>query len=298
MRPIGLDPWNTEPPLGPRSLHDETLRDGLQACAVTDPPLDEKRHFIRNLHEAGITSACLGLPAAGPRAVFDTIGLLRTISEERLRVRPVLAGRTCQGDVDAIVHVADAAGVEVEATLFVGASPIRTWVEGWTVSDLRRWVIDAVERADAAGISCTLVLEDSTRTPPEVLANLFGAGLEAGARRLVLCDTVGCATPAGAAALATWARRFAGRSTGLDWHGHDDRGLAVACAIAAAEAGCDRIHGCVGGVGERVGNADLQYLAAELSRRGAGSWHAEPLHRARTLVDTFSQAPRRLSAAS
>jgi len=277
-------PWNRDPPMAPRALHDETLRDGIQAASAVDPPIGKKRQIVRLLDQAGVSSCCLALPASGARAERDALDLIAMIRREGLAIRPVLAGRTCEHDVDVIARIAAAADHPVEATLFLGASPIRVWVEGWTDDLLEHRVRTSIQRARAAGLSPSLVLEDSTRTPPETLKRLYGAALEQGANRLVLCDTVGTATPQGAAALVGWTRAWMGDSVGLDWHGHDDRGLALACAIAAAEAGCDRIHGCLGGVGERVGNTHLEHLAEELGRRGAGRWRTDRLRSAHELL--------------
>ena len=94
--------------------------------------------------------------------------------------------------------------------------------------------------------------------------HLVGVAVRAGARRVCVADTVGHATPAGAERIVTFMREViraaGGEGVGLDWHGHNDRGLATANALAAAAAGADRLHGTVLGVGERVGNAPMEQL--------------------------------------
>jgi 2-isopropylmalate synthase len=104
-----------------------------------------------------------------------------------------------------------------------------------------------------------------------VLRELFMAAIDAGAHRLCLCDTVGHATPDGARNIVQFTRNLIegmGVDVGIDWHGHDDRGFALANALAAMEAGADRIHGCVLGVGERVGNTSLELLLRNLEHSG------------------------------
>src|SRR4030095_16761003 len=84
-----------------------------------------------------------------------------------------------------------------------------------------------------------------------------------GAIRLCLCDTVGHATPTGAANLVRFARQVvleSGAEVELDWHGHSDRGLGVVNTIAAIRAGATRVHGCAIGIGERVGNTAMDQL--------------------------------------
>jgi 2-isopropylmalate synthase len=60
-----------------------------------------------------------------------------------------------------------------------------------------------------------------------------------------------------------------GKDIGVDWHGHRDRDLAVANAIAAYYAGADRIHGSMLGIGERCGNAPLDTLMVNFKLMGA-----------------------------
>lgn len=264
-------------------LHDETLRDGLQSPSMRVPALAVRQDWVRRLDRAGVHSACLGLPGAGPHAVEQGIALVGQIVRERLALRPVLAGRTHHGDVDAILEVCGRTGVAVEATLFLGASPVRLWVEGWNPARLASWTERTVGRAVRAGLRVSFVTEDTSRAHPDLLGRLFDAALQAGATRLVLCDTTGHCTPRGATRLVRWTRAWLdGRGlpgVGLDWHGHDDRGLALPVALAAAEAGCDRVHGCLAGVGERVGNVRLEALARELTGRGTGAWDVEGLRR-------------------
>jgi 2-isopropylmalate synthase len=96
--------------------------------------------------------------------------------------------------------------------------------------------------------------------------------VEAGAERLVLCDTVGHATPDGTRALVRFTkdclRRRGARGVKIDWHGHNDRGMAEANAIFALEAGAHRVHGCANGIGERVGNAAIEVLLLNLQLLG------------------------------
>lgn len=283
------------------SLHDETLRDGLQCPSMIDPSPDAKADILRALARSGIASACLALPGAGPRAASDARALLQLILDEDLPIRPVLAARTTRTDIDAVARCADEVGLAVEVTCFVGASPIRQWTEGWTPSWLEKQSRDAVQHATRAGLSVSFVVEDATRSRPDMLARLIDVALAEGAERIVLCDTVGHATPYGTHRLIRWVRNHllaAGNPVGIDWHAHNDRGLAVATAVAAARAGADRIHGCLSGVGERVGNTDLRSVASELNRRGAGVWDDQALqHAERALAD--SQRPsRRRSLAS
>ena len=259
-----------QPDLGPVLVHDETMRDGLQTPSGRDATIEQKLEFLHLLEEIGVDSMSTGLPAAGPRAVADTSRLCREIADKGLRIQPGCAGRTVVSDIERIVEVSQHAGIPVEVMTFIGSSPIRRYVEGWTLDFVREQSAKAIRFAVAEGLPVTYVTEDTTRTPPDVLRELFVSAIGEGASRLCLCDTVGHATPDGSKALVRFALSViaeTGVDVGLDWHGHDDRGLALGNALAAAEAGVDRVHGCVLGIGERVGNTPLEMMIAHLGVR-------------------------------
>src|SRR6185295_11017067 len=130
---------------------------------------------------------------------------------------------------------------------------------------------DAVTYAVEHGLPVMYVTEDTVRAHPATLRSLFLTAIRCGARRLCLCDTVGHATPAGAANLVRFAQQIVLESKAdveLDWHGHCDRGLALINTIAAIRAGVTRVHGCGIGIGERVGNTPMDQLLLNLKMLG------------------------------
>src|SRR5439155_10003386 len=134
---------------------------------------------------------------------------------------------------------------------FIGSSPIRQYAENWTVELMLQHTEQAVSFAVSHGLPVMYVTEDTVRAHPDTLRRLFLAAIRCGATRLCLCDTVGHATPAGAANLVRFAREVvaeSGAEIGLDWHGHCDRGLAVVNTLAAIRAGVTRVHGCAIGL--------------------------------------------------
>ena len=264
--------WNAQARPGWAARHtellDETLRDGLQSPSVQNPRLELKLEGLRHMARLGVTAVNLGLPSASKSARDDAKAMLRVIQEERLDLLPVCAGRTLVGDVKPIVELSQETGMAVEVSVFVGASPIRLRAEGWDMARVATLTREAVSLGARAGLPVTFVTEDTTRTPPDTLRQLFELALEHGATRLCLCDTVGAASSAGVARLVGFARELLSRSTqriGLDWHGHDDRGLSLSNALSALEAGADRVHATALGVGERVGNTPLELLVANLA---------------------------------
>jgi 2-isopropylmalate synthase len=247
------------------TLLDETLRDGLQSPSVKQPSLTEKMQGLELMNELGIEYVNLGMPSASPRAFAEALELCREIDKQRYRIRPVCAGRTLLGDVSAIVEISQRGGLAVEASLFVGSSPIRAAAEDWDLDFLLQRSASAIDAARQADLPVTFVTEDATRARPETLRALFSLAIERGAARICLCDTVGFATPEGAAAVTHFTREIVGARVGLDWHGHNDRGLGVANALSAARAGADRLHATALGVGERVGNPAMELLLLNLA---------------------------------
>ncbi|RMD92324.1 MAG: 2-isopropylmalate synthase, partial [Calditrichaeota bacterium] len=91
----------------------------------------------------------------------------------------------------------------------------------------------------------------------------YTAAIRMGARRICCADTVGHATPRGAAAIIRFLRELVDEidpEVKIDWHGHKDRGLSVANTLAAIEAGADRVHGSALGIGERCGNTPMEHI--------------------------------------
>jgi 2-isopropylmalate synthase len=253
-------------------LCDETLRDGLQSPSVKDPSIELKCQLLKLMNDIGITIADIGLPGAGPRAVQDVTHLARFARDERLKIKINCAARTIKEDIEPIARIQAEVGIPIVAYCFLGTSPIRQYVEEWDLEHLLRTTDQAISFAVKEGLEVAFVTEDTTRSHPDTLSTLFRHAISLGARRLVLCDTVGHATPEGVKALVDWTRNLVRETKAdvkLDWHGHNDRGLGVCNALYAAQYGCERIHGTVLGVGERVGNAAIDQIIVNMALLGA-----------------------------
>lgn len=284
--------WNTVgmPVIRHRPLIvDETLRDGVQCPSVVDPPIDAKVQMVRLMAGLGVDVIDIGLPGAGPRAVADVTRLATLIRDEKLPVAANCAARTVEADIRAVIDISQKVGIPIEVMAFLGASPIRLYAEGWDVDLLETRTRASIRLAKENGLPCTFVTEDTTRSHPDTLRRLFLAAIEEGADGLCLCDTVGHSTDVGVRNLLAFARGVvaeSGRAVRLDWHGHNDRGYGLSNAIAAVEAGVDRVHGCVLGVGERVGNTSLDLLLVNLKLAG---WFDGDLSRLAELVDLTAE---------
>lgn len=272
--------WNARNRRGPLSplrdrklsFFDETLRDGIQSPSVRDPDIEQKMQILRLTASLGIDSVDLGLPGAGPRAVADVTALIEFAEQEKLGIEYACAARTHPADINAVADIADKTGQKITVYAFLGSSPIRLYAESWDVDLLLERTVMAADLCRERGLPMTFVTEDTTRTPPRILDRLFRTAVDHGVTRLCLCDTVGHAVPDGVTDLISFTRllleTIGHTQVGIDWHGHNDRGLGVSNNLRAIRAGADRIHGTALGIGERVGNAALDQTLMNLKLMG------------------------------
>jgi 2-isopropylmalate synthase len=262
--------WNVPDKRSARiQFDDETLRDGLQSPSARDPELSQKLELIRLMDNLGIDTADVGLPGAGARAREHITTLVREMKS--LRITPNVACRTVIGDIAPIVDVVQATGSPVEVCAFIGSSPIRQYAENWEMETMLKLSRDAVEFAVKNHLPTMFVTEDTTRAKPEHVRALYTTAIEAGAKRICVCDTCGHATPSGTRKLIGFVRSIVeelGADVGIDWHGHRDRGLGLANSLAAIEAGATRVHATALGVGERAGNTEMDLLLVNLRLAG------------------------------
>jgi 2-isopropylmalate synthase len=253
------------------TFFDETLRDGLQNPSVVDPGVEEKLKILHLMEDLGIHVADVGLPGSSRRAFEDTLRLCKEVVDCKMKIRVACAGRTVVSDITPMIELSQRAGMPIEVYAFIGSSPIRQFVEDWDVELIAKRSTEAIDVAVKAGLAVAYVTEDTTRSRPEVLTTLFRAAIDHGATRLCLSDTVGHATPDGVRNLIQFTKNVVagtGADIGIDWHGHNDRGLALENAIWAFEYGADRVHATGLGIGERVGNAQMELLLLNLKLLG------------------------------
>jgi 2-isopropylmalate synthase len=270
--------WNEIARRGPvippgYTFFDETLRDGLQNPSVRDPSIEPKLKLLHLMDALGIHAADIGLPGSSKRAFDDVLQMCREISKHRLKVQPACAGRTVASDILPMVEISQKAGIPVEVYAFIGSSAIRQIVEDWSEDLLAKRAAEAIDVGVKNGLPVAFVTEDTSRSHPKMLATLFKVAIDHGASRLCVCDTAGHATPDGVHNLIAFTRSIiagmgAQDSVKIDWHGHNDRGLALVNALFALEFGAHRVHGTALGIGERVGNTPMELLLLNLKLLG------------------------------
>jgi len=252
-------------------FNDETLRDGLQATYVRQPNLKEKIQFLEASDSVGINSINIGFPVSEKSEKNEIITLVNHAQENKLNIQLECGGRMLTEDVEAIINVSQRTGVNIEAGLFIASSKIRHIVEKWDLKDMGKIVEENISFALKNNLPVMFVAEDTTRSHPQTISYLYNKAIDAGATRICICDTVGEATPAATYNLVSFVKKEIvkdNKKIKIDWHGHNDKGLATANSLAAVAAGADCIQAAALGIGERAGNASMEESIFDLYTEG------------------------------
>ena len=294
MNPALIHDWNPPPEIKTALLNDETLRDGLQSPSVRDPSIEQKIEILHLMETLGINSLNLGLPGAGPRAIEHIEGLAREIVSNKMKIRANCAARTHENDIRPIAEIVQRTGLRIEAATFIGSSPIRRHTENWTDDFLLETTEKAVKFVISLGLDAMYVTEDTTRCDPAMIKRLYSTAIRCGARSIVVCDTAGHSTPSGAFALIRFVLdevvKPCGEKIRVDWHGHNDRGLALANSLAALAAGADCVHASALGSGERVGNTAMDQMLVNLKLMKVAPWDKQDLSKLKEYCQTAARA--------
>jgi 2-isopropylmalate synthase len=279
-------------------LYDATLRDGMGGGGLT-LTAEEKLRVVHALDELGVDLIEAGFPSSNPKEHE----LFELLARERLEHAEVVAfGMTRRRDLAA----ADDEGLALLAECFAPACTLVGKASVLHVEKVVRvsrkqnlaMIADSVAFLVGAGKRVLLDAEhffDGFALDPAYSLDCLRVAADAGAERLVLCDTNGGSLPPQIrTAFAVVGEALPGVPLGI--HTHDDSGCAVANTLAAVESGATQVQGTVNGIGERTGNANLITIIADLQlKMGCELLPAERLARltetAHLLDELLNRAP-------
>jgi isopropylmalate/homocitrate/citramalate synthase len=239
---------------GSVGLYDTTLRDGEQTVGVVLDP-EQKLEVATLLDELGVDR----IEAGFPRVSQDDWDAVKRVSGAGLRAQSWGFSRAVPADLEALVELGVPASV-IESPI----SDLKLNAIGVDREKMLGRITDAMRFAAEHGILAAFFGVDSTRAEPGFYERVYKSAVEAGAREVVVVDTIGIASPEAVAELVGKSVDWVGPDVPVHFHGHNDFGLATAAAVAAVRAGARWIQGTINGMGERAGNANLGEVALTL----------------------------------
>jgi len=241
-------------PKAPIRFYDTTLRDGEQTVGVVLSP-QQKLEIARHLDVLGVSR----IEAGFPRVSVEDGEAIQLMQAAGLKAELWGFSRAVKADVEELVRLGLRASV-IEAP----TSDIKLKAYGITRDEVLRRVSEAVSFAKQNAITVAFFAVDGTRTELEFLRKVYTTALEAGAAEIVVVDTIGACGPEAVEFLVRQTREWIGPKVPVHFHGHNDFGMATACAVAAVRGGASWIQGTINGMGERAGNADICEIALAL----------------------------------
>ena len=241
-------------PHTPVRFYDTTLRDGEQTVGVVFSP-QQKVEIARHLDKLGVSR----IEAGFPRVSTEDAEAIQLMQRAGLKAELWGFSRAVKADVEELIRLGLRASV-IEAP----TSDIKLKAYGLTREDVLRRVSEAISFAKQNAITVAFFAVDGTRTDLDFLRKIYVAVLEAGAAEIVVVDTIGACGPEAVEFLVRQTREWVGPDVPVHFHGHNDFGMATACAVAAVRGGASWIQGTINGMGERAGNADICEIALAL----------------------------------
>jgi len=236
-------------------FYDTTLRDGEQSVGVVLTPR-QKLEIAHGLDDLGVGR----IEAGFPRVSAEDAEAFGLIAKAGLKAEIWGFGRALKADIDELLRLGAHATVIETPT-----SAIKLRAYGLSVEEAKRRAAEAISYARKNGVTVAFFTVDGTRTDLGVLRDFYRCALDAGAEELVIVDTIGACGPEAVKFLVRSVREWVGANVPLHFHGHNDFGMATACAVAAVRGGAEWIQGTINGMGERAGNADIGQVAMALT---------------------------------
>lgn len=243
------------PPTTQPIFLDTTLRDGEQASGVAFT-LEEKLQLISLLSEMGIEEFEIGTPAMGAAAMEE----MQAMTSLGLKGRMLAWCRAIPSEIE----LAKKCGINgIHLSFPVSDKLLDTMGKSreWVLSETERIIGLAYESFDFVSIGA----QDASRADRDFLSHFVEQVVKNGAKRIRLADTVGTLNPFTTDSLVR-AVRSIDSNISIEFHAHNDLGMACANTLAAWVAGADCLSTTVNGLGERAGNAAIEEVVMAIEK--------------------------------
>ncbi|CCQ92499.1 Homocitrate synthase 1 [[Clostridium] ultunense Esp] len=234
---------------------DTTLRDGEQAAGVSFYP-EERIALAKALDRAGVDLIEVGIPAMG-EAEQENIAAILSLP---MQAKRSTWNRARREDIDASLKC----GAKIVHIALPVSDRMLRWKLGTDYRGAKLRLLEVIDYARGRGLEVSVGFEDASRAKPSFLRELAEAIEPFGVMRIRFADTVGILTPWDTELLIGHLRKST--SIPIEFHGHNDFGLAVANSLAAVRKGADWVSTTVLGLGERTGNAPMEVVALAVKR--------------------------------
>lgn len=247
-------------------IYEETLRDGIQSSELSMLNTEDKKKVIKNFDNAGIEGCCIGFINSSKKENDEINELFQFIITNKLKIVPAVLCRLLIEDFKEIKNIVQCNLFnQLKVYTYIAVSPIRMKVENWSEEIIIEKIIDFLNYCQMENAKITIAFDDASRADKSFLKKLIEIiNNYPLVKSVVIADTVGTCNYNSTRDLVYFFRKNLFLSKTIEWHGHNDLGLAVSNALSAIESGADIVHTCTLGIGERCGNTSTEQLIINL----------------------------------
>ncbi|GAX46881.1 hypothetical protein RsY01_461 [Lactococcus reticulitermitis] len=245
-------------------IFEETLRDGLQSCNFSNLSIEDKKNIIILFDRLGIEACNLGFINSSVRENDEIIELISFIKSKQLRIEPYVICRMKTSDLEEVNCISKKLEIKISSLLYIGVSRKRMYIEGWDEIYIYDAIFKVLNFAKDHEMQVSIALEDSTRMDEKFLKKIISLINDFPVYSIALADTLGISDYEQTLKLVSFVKKRLRGNIIIEWHGHNDLGLAVSNSLAAIKGGAKRIHTCMLGIGERCGNTSTEQLLINL----------------------------------
>ena len=243
---------------------DETIRDGLQCIKCPIVSTQDKKEIIKKAEKINCISdmiiGMVGIDAKSDNEILE-------VAQELGHINGWVLCRLKTDDIKRVIEINKKLKNKLNINLYIAVSDIRLLIEKWDFVKLLKSLEECIKLAKKEFSLVRVAIEDATRSTPNKLEKVLKLLISYDVDRIVIADTVGIATPVMVERIFSFIRcnyDIKEIHSRFEWHGHNDRGLAVANALVAIREGANYVHATMIGIGERNGNTALEVFLCNM----------------------------------